>query len=930
MAHTSHKKVAAALLFVGGLLVSLSVLLQAEAAAEDSSISFKKDPGSGYFSLTVRDPDGIQEFTLQPVDRSSYGGGLSNCPKTFTSNNVTYFSDPSDFNPPLAATVRDCNNNTTELEIAPPKDGRAVSTILKKEAPPPPPPPAPRAEPKAEKKEGPLSAADIHYPVAALGGCESEAECRSYCDNVDRAKECLAFAKEYHLISEKEFREASDQFLALKNGPGGCNSWASCEAYCSTIDHIDECVAFAEKVGYHSADELAEFKKFQEIAKSGKQFPGGCRDRNSCEIYCNDVTHMEECLNFAEEVGFMPKEEIAEARKILPLMQRGETPGGCTSKEQCETYCLLDEHLDECIAFAEKAGLLSDEERALIRKTGGHGPGGCRSKEQCETYCADHSEECFRFAEEHDLISEKDLEMMREGTKRFREELDGMPPEVVECLKNAVGEDNFNRLAAGEPVFDRAIEGKMKSCFSELTSQLGAQLNILPPEAAECIKNTVGEEGLQKLKSGSLDGGVDFHSLEGCFTQLQASFGGAGGFGGPATGAGGFQGPGGCTTLEECQTYCTAHSEECQQFAPPGGGGGTGGVTGGSTSRGFSGPGGCTSVEECTAYCATHWEDQACEAYRGDGGDHGDGGDFALSCVEPPSGLVSLWSGEAVSGAAVSDSADGNNGSIVGGVSVVSGKVGNAFQFDGSSGYIGMGNPANLNFGTGPLSLEAWFYWNGGASVNNIIRKSNYPSSGPGAGYWLRAGNGTLEFSSGATTVPEGQSIITAPISTGVWHHAVGTKDASGSITLYVDGQSAGTVLRQAASAETTSEAPFFIGAWDGFGVSEFYSGIIDEVSVYNRALTADEAQALFSAGSAGKGKCAVKLSPIPPTYEGSTEYQQYQQPPPSQYPQVPSGYDIPVTPEICANFSSVPACSYVGSPDSQNYQLCKKCYPDR
>ena len=122
---------------------------------------------------------------------------------------------------------------------------------------------------------------------------------------------------------------------------------------------------------------------------------------------------MEECLNFAEKSGFLPKDEIEQARKILPLMKNGETPGGCASREQCENYCSADEHLDECIAFANKAGLLSDEEREMIKKTGGKGPGGCRGKAQCETYCEENGEECFKFAQEHGLMSEKDLEQIR-------------------------------------------------------------------------------------------------------------------------------------------------------------------------------------------------------------------------------------------------------------------------------------------------------------------------------------------------------------------------------------------------------------------------------------------------------------------------------------------------------------------------------------
>ncbi len=161
-----------------------------------------------------------------------------------------------------------------------------------------------------------------------------------------------------------------------------------------------------------------------------------------------------------------------------------------------------------------------------------------------------------------------------------------------------------------------------------------------------------------------------------------------------------------------------------------------------------------------------------------------------------------------------------------------------------------MGNPASLNFGTGPFSLNVWFKWDGGGSINNIIRKSNYPESGPGAGYWLRIGasegKSVLEFSVGATTGPDGQSLITAPISPG-WHYVTATRDSSGAIKLYIDGQSRGTVIRKASNAETTSEAQFTLGAWDDrFGVREFFSGLIEEVSVYNRALTSPEVQTAY------------------------------------------------------------------------------------
>ena len=354
---SNSKKFVAVAILLTGILVSFTID-QVQAAASDSSISFKKDPTSALFTLTIKDPDGLQEFSMTPVGKFPYGGGLSGCPKTFSINNVS-LADPSDFEPVMPAYVIDCKNNTTKLEIQPPTDGKTTSRAVKKEEVPPPPPPAPVEEKKVEKSQKQLTLSDVRYPVPGLGNCGSEAECRSYCDNAEHAKECLAFAKTYNLLSENEEQETADKFLGVKNGPGGCNSWASCEAYCNNVDHLDECITFAEKTGYYSGDELAEARKFQGLVKSGKQFPGGCKDRNACELYCGTPDHMEECLTFAEETGFMSQEELAEARKFLPLMKSGQTPGGCTSKEQCEKYCFAEEHLDECIAFAEKAGFLS-------------------------------------------------------------------------------------------------------------------------------------------------------------------------------------------------------------------------------------------------------------------------------------------------------------------------------------------------------------------------------------------------------------------------------------------------------------------------------------------------------------------------------------------------------------------------------------------
>ena len=241
-------------------------------------------------------------------------------------------------------------------------------------------------------------ASEIVFPVMELGGCSDKAECFAYCELDENATQCLAFAKKYQLLPEEEIR-ISEKVLGVKGGPGGCNSKASCENYCDDVANIETCVAFAEENGLMKGKDLEEAKKVRAIIQSGKKMPGDCRNKNACENYCQNPDHMEECLAFAEESGFFPPEEIEQAKKFMPLMKSGETPGGCKSKDECEAYCESDEHFDECISFAEKHGMIHEEERKHIeafKKAGGRGPGGCKGR-QCQAFCeqAGNQQICF-------------------------------------------------------------------------------------------------------------------------------------------------------------------------------------------------------------------------------------------------------------------------------------------------------------------------------------------------------------------------------------------------------------------------------------------------------------------------------------------------------------------------------------------------------
>jgi hypothetical protein len=305
------------------------------------------------------------------------------------------------------------------------------------------------------------------------GGCTSENECETYCEDTGNIEECLAFAEENGFMDAKELEEAKQVAKALREGaqlPGGCTSKGACEEYCSDSANMKECVEFAEKAGFMSPEELREAKQVLKALDAGVPFPGNCKGKNECDAYCQDPNNMEECVNFGIAAGFIPPEEVEQVRKMIPLMRSGIMPGECKKgKEQCEAYCGQEENIEECTVFFTEAGFMTQEEAQMFRKTGGKGPGDCKGKEECEAFCNNpaNQETCFAFAKEHGLISEEDLKNIEEGTRQMKDGLEMAPPEVAECLKQKVGTEVLQKIEAGTFVPNPQLGDSMKSCFEE-------------------------------------------------------------------------------------------------------------------------------------------------------------------------------------------------------------------------------------------------------------------------------------------------------------------------------------------------------------------------------------------------------------------------------------------------------------------------------
>ncbi len=241
-----------------------------------------------------------------------------------------------------------------------------------------------------------------------------------------------------------------------------------------------------------------------------------------------------------------------------------------------------------------------------------------------------------------------------------------------------------------------------------------------------------------------------------------------------------------------------------------------------------------------------------------------------LAAVAAPSGLVSWWSANG-SGA---DAMGLNNATLYNGATYAAGEVGQAFKFDGVNDRVQVADSASLKL-TGSLTIEGWINVNSFGSSRGYIFFRGDDTRPP---YFLATEpTGLLKFAVFPTATNGNGSAIEAYVTPGQLTHVAGTlDDATGLISLYLNGKLAGqstTDVRLYADLNPASNPGIGIGntgGYSGTATNYPFNGLIDELSVYNRALTQGEVLGIFKAGSDGK-----ILSPIsvngPSSIEGQT-----------------------------------------------------------
>lgn len=194
-------------------------------------------------------------------------------------------------------------------------------------------------------------------------------------------------------------------------------------------------------------------------------------------------------------------------------------------------------------------------------------------------------------------------------------------------------------------------------------------------------------------------------------------------------------------------------------------------------------------------------------------------------------GLISYWPADGNT----DDVVGPNNGSFQNGQVYEQGILGQAFSLDGQNRYITAPDSPSLSL-TGALTLEAWIKISSNNRQQAIIEKYDVPAPN---GYFLRITDGGKVQSSvcNAATCSQPPAIGVTTVSTGIWHHVAGVYDGT-TIKVYLDGVLEGT--SNTTFIPTNGAATLKIGA-RGDDANTRLGGLIDEVRIYNRALTAEE-----------------------------------------------------------------------------------------
>jgi hypothetical protein len=227
--------------------------------------------------------------------------------------------------------------------------------------------------------------------------------------------------------------------------------------------------------------------------------------------------------------------------------------------------------------------------------------------------------------------------------------------------------------------------------------------------------------------------------------------------------------------------------------------------------------------------------------------------------------VIGSWNMDESSGTAtLADDVDGNDGTMYGTgatTNVTTGQYGNARQFDGSTNYMEVDTAGGdtYNMSDDGITIEAWVNpdtepWPPKGIIAKIDDQATCSDANLGPGYILYYTYSTLYFKIFYTVSSSYYTYTTLSPSTGTWIHVVARFDPDTNLMkIFLNGSEASSQSATITPSDTHNTKDLIIGAFNpstecaGYGYN--FDGGLDEVRIYNRALTDTEISNLYNNG---------------------------------------------------------------------------------
>jgi hypothetical protein len=183
----------------------------------------------------------------------------------------------------------------------------------------------------------------------------------------------------------------------------------------------------------------------------------------------------------------------------------------------------------------------------------------------------------------------------------------------------------------------------------------------------------------------------------------------------------------------------------------------------------------------------------------------------------------------------VDSSGRGNAGTVSGAVWSAAGRFGSALSFDGVNDWVTVADSSSLDLSSG-MTVEAWVRPSRLGGWRTVVLKERTG----GVVYGLYGDQGSGRPLGQVDIGGERNAVGSASLPLNAWSHLAATFDGA-VVRLYVNGVQAGSL--PFAGSMPASTGPLRLGGNAVWGDGEWFAGLIDEVRVYDRALSASEIQ---------------------------------------------------------------------------------------